>query len=42
VRPGRVRVLLHDPVPTAGRAVEDATALAQEVRAVVAAGVEAA
>lgn len=38
VRPGRVRVVLHAPVPVAGRQADEAEALAQEVRRIVAAG----
>jgi len=38
LRPGTVRVVIHPPVPTAGRPAEDAAALAEEVRRVVAAG----
>jgi 1-acyl-sn-glycerol-3-phosphate acyltransferase len=38
VRPGRVDILIHPPVPVAGRSLEDADALAEQVRAVVAAG----
>ena len=42
VRAGRVRLLVHPPIPTAGRDVEEAGALAEEVRAVVMTGCEAA
>jgi 1-acyl-sn-glycerol-3-phosphate acyltransferase len=38
LRAGAVRVVLHPPVPTAGRAGDDAEVLAEEVRTVVAAG----
>jgi len=38
VRAGRVRVVLHSPVPVEGRTAEDAEALAEEVRTVVASG----
>ncbi len=38
VRPGRVRVVVHAPTATAGRAQEDAVALAEEVRLIVARG----
>jgi 1-acyl-sn-glycerol-3-phosphate acyltransferase len=38
VRPGRVDILIHPPVPVADRSLEDADALAEQVRAVVAAG----
>jgi 1-acyl-sn-glycerol-3-phosphate acyltransferase len=38
VRPGAVRVALHPPVPVAGRPAEDAEALAEEVRSIVARG----
>jgi len=42
VRAGRVRVVVHPPVPTAGRDAHQAAALAEEVRRIVAAGCEAA
>jgi 1-acyl-sn-glycerol-3-phosphate acyltransferase len=38
LRPGRVAMRLHPPVPTRGRAAEDAEALAEEVRRIVARG----
>jgi len=38
LRPGRVEMRLHPPVPVAGRDRDDADALASEVRAVVVAG----
>jgi 1-acyl-sn-glycerol-3-phosphate acyltransferase len=38
LRPGRVRVTLHEPVATDGLPVEEAAALAERVRALVAAG----
>jgi 1-acyl-sn-glycerol-3-phosphate acyltransferase len=38
LRPGRVRVALHPPSAVTGRAAEDAEALAEEVRTVVARG----
>ncbi len=38
VRPGVVEVVLHPPVPVAGRQPEEAEALADEVRRIVAAG----
>jgi 1-acyl-sn-glycerol-3-phosphate acyltransferase len=38
LRPGRVRVTLHEAVPTEGLPVEEAGALAERVRAVVAEG----
>lgn len=38
VRPGRVRVLIHPPVPSAGRTLEEVDRLAHEVRTIVAAG----
>jgi 1-acyl-sn-glycerol-3-phosphate acyltransferase len=38
VRPGTVRVVIHPPVPSAGRSLEAVDAFAAEVRAVVAAG----
>jgi 1-acyl-sn-glycerol-3-phosphate acyltransferase len=40
VRPGTVGVALHPPVPTAGRAPEEAEALAEEVRGTVVRGCE--
>lgn len=36
LRAGEVTLKIHPPVPTAGRRVEDAAALAEEVRAIVA------
>ena len=42
VRPGLVRVVLHPAVPVAGRSAEEAEALAEEVRRIVAAGCRAA
>ena len=42
VRPGRVRVVLHAPVPVAGRKPDEAEALAEEVRRIVSAGCEGA
>jgi 1-acyl-sn-glycerol-3-phosphate acyltransferase len=42
VRAGRVQLLVHSPIPTAGRDVEEAGALAEEVRQVVMTGCEAA
>jgi hypothetical protein len=36
VCPGEVRLTLHDPIPTDGLTREDARALAERVRAVVA------
>ncbi len=41
LRPGRVLVGIAPPVPVAGRPVEDAEALAEQVRALVAAGCDA-
>ena len=38
LRPGTVRLLIHPPVPTAGRSLEAAESLAEEVRRVVAGG----
>lgn len=38
IRPGTVRLVLHPAVAVAGRPVEDAEALAEEVRRIVAAG----
>ncbi len=38
LRPGAVRVVLHPPVPTTGRPGDDAEALAEEVRTIVARG----
>jgi 1-acyl-sn-glycerol-3-phosphate acyltransferase len=42
LRPGRVRLVIHPAVPTEGRGADDAASLAEEVRRVVAAGVDAA
>ena len=42
LRPGTVRLLVHAPVATAGRATEQATELAGEVRRIVMTGCEAA
>jgi 1-acyl-sn-glycerol-3-phosphate acyltransferase len=42
VCPGKVRLVVHDPIPTAGVDREDVIALADRVREVVARGVEAA
>ncbi|HEX9186049.1 MAG TPA: lysophospholipid acyltransferase family protein, partial [Vicinamibacteria bacterium] len=41
LRPGTVRVVLHPPVPVAGRTPDEAEALADEVRAIVAGGIDA-
>ncbi|HSD66675.1 MAG TPA: lysophospholipid acyltransferase family protein [Vicinamibacteria bacterium] len=38
LRPGAVRVSLHPPVPVAGRSPDEAEALAEDVRQIVAAG----
>jgi 1-acyl-sn-glycerol-3-phosphate acyltransferase len=38
VRPGSVRVVVHPPVPVAGRSSDEAQALAEEVRQIVARG----
>jgi 1-acyl-sn-glycerol-3-phosphate acyltransferase len=38
LRPGTVRAVLHPPVPVAGHSAEDAEALAEEVRTIVARG----
>jgi 1-acyl-sn-glycerol-3-phosphate acyltransferase len=38
LRPGRVRLLLHDTVSVEGRALDEADALAEEVRSIVVAG----
>lgn len=38
LRPGAVRVVVHPPVPVAGRPADDAEAVAEEVRTIVAAG----
>lgn len=38
LQPGRVRLRVHEPIPVAGRAVEDSHALAEQTRGVVAAG----
>jgi len=40
LRPGTVAVALHPPVPVGGRSPDDAEALAEEVRKIVAAGCE--
>lgn len=40
VRPGAVEVVLHPPVPVAGRRADEAEALAEDVRRIVAAGCE--
>jgi 1-acyl-sn-glycerol-3-phosphate acyltransferase len=40
--PGTVRLVIHPPVSTAGRDADSAASLAEEVRRVVAAGVDAA
>jgi 1-acyl-sn-glycerol-3-phosphate acyltransferase len=40
LRPGRVRLRLHPPIPVRGRTLDDAQALAEETRVVVAAGCE--
>jgi 1-acyl-sn-glycerol-3-phosphate acyltransferase len=42
LRPGELAMTLHPPVPTAGRCVEEAGALAEQVRAIVARGCAAA
>jgi 1-acyl-sn-glycerol-3-phosphate acyltransferase len=42
VRPGTVRVVLHAPLPSAGRPLAEVDAFAAEVRDVVAAGCDAA
>jgi 1-acyl-sn-glycerol-3-phosphate acyltransferase len=42
VRAGKVRVVVHPPVPTAGRDSRQAAALAEEVRRIVTLGCEAA
>jgi 1-acyl-sn-glycerol-3-phosphate acyltransferase len=42
VQAGRVQLLVHEAIPTAGREVEEAGALAEEVRRVVRTGCEAA
>ena len=42
VRAGRVRLLLHPPIPTAGRDLQQAATLAEEVRSVVTSGCAAA
>jgi hypothetical protein len=42
VQAGRVQLVVHAPIPTAGREVEEAGALAEEVRRVVRTGCEAA
>lgn len=40
VRPGRVKIRVHPAIPVSGRRADDAPALAEEVRQVVAAGCE--
>jgi hypothetical protein len=42
VQAGRVQLVVHAPIPTAGREREEAGALAEEVRRVVRTGCEAA
>jgi 1-acyl-sn-glycerol-3-phosphate acyltransferase len=42
VRAGKVRVVVHPPVPTAGRDAQHAATLAEEVRRIVTGGCEAA
>jgi 1-acyl-sn-glycerol-3-phosphate acyltransferase len=42
VQAGRVQLVVHSPIPTAGRELEEAGALAEEVRRVVRTGCEAA
>jgi 1-acyl-sn-glycerol-3-phosphate acyltransferase len=42
LRPGELAMTLHPPVPTAGRGVEEAGALAEQVRGIVARGCAAA
>ena len=42
VHAGRVQLVVHSPIPTAGREVEEAGALAEEVRQVARTGCEAA
>jgi 1-acyl-sn-glycerol-3-phosphate acyltransferase len=42
LRPGELAMTLHPPVPTAGRCVEEAGALAEQVRGIVARGCAAA
>jgi 1-acyl-sn-glycerol-3-phosphate acyltransferase len=42
LRPGELAMTLHPPIPTAGRCVEEAGALAEQVRAIVARGCAAA
>jgi 1-acyl-sn-glycerol-3-phosphate acyltransferase len=42
LRPGELAMTLHPPIPTAGRCVEEAGALAEQVRAIVALGCAAA
>jgi len=42
LRPGELAMTLHAPVPTAGRCVEEAGALAEQVRGIVARGCAAA
>jgi 1-acyl-sn-glycerol-3-phosphate acyltransferase len=42
LRPGELAMTLHSPIPTAGRCVEEAGALAEQVRGIVARGCAAA
>ena len=42
LHPGELAMTLHDPVPTSGRGLEEAGALAEQVRAIVARGCVAA
>ncbi|HEY2946730.1 MAG TPA: lysophospholipid acyltransferase family protein [Vicinamibacteria bacterium] len=42
LRPGELAMTLHPPVPTSGRGVEEAAALAEQVRGIVARGCAAA
>jgi 1-acyl-sn-glycerol-3-phosphate acyltransferase len=38
IRPGRIRVIIHDPIETRGMAFEDRNALIQKTRAAIASG----
>jgi 1-acyl-sn-glycerol-3-phosphate acyltransferase len=42
LRPGRIELRIHEPIPTAGASVEAAERLAEDARAIVIAGCEAA
>jgi 1-acyl-sn-glycerol-3-phosphate acyltransferase len=40
IRPGRVRITFHEPVPTAGLTIEDRDVLMQRVRQAILSGLE--